>query len=67
MDSDGCRDSTEDDDDDGDGVADLQDSCPSGIIGWNSNSVTDYDLDGCQVKITMMILIIFLMIVTNVH
>ncbi len=36
-----------DTDDDGDGILDSTDSCPSGITDWTSTSVTDYDQDGC--------------------
>ena len=48
-DSDGCRDSDEDDDDDNDSIADSNDDCALGDLGWTSNSsTTDYDSDGCQ-------------------
>ena len=36
-----------DDDDDGDGVLDVDDSCPMGAIGWISLAVSDHDSDGC--------------------
>ncbi len=36
-----------DDDDDGDGVLDIDDSCPMGATGWTSLTVSDYDSDGC--------------------
>ncbi|MBC61879.1 MAG: hypothetical protein CMP11_05425 [Zetaproteobacteria bacterium] len=61
-DGDGCKDLSEDLDDDNDGVNDKNDSgdildqCPSGETGWTSNSdptkglVTDYDGDGCLDK-----------------
>ena len=58
WDMDGCRDdSSEDTDDDNDGVvdpADVQspmngeDHCYRGSLGWVSDSSTDYDGDGCQ-------------------
>lgn len=35
-------------DTDADGISDSMDDCPSGATGWVSNSVTDYDADGCQ-------------------
>ena len=35
-------------DSDNDGITDAQDDCPTGATGWTSNSVTDYDSDGCQ-------------------
>ena len=35
-------------DDDGDGVPDITDSCPSGVTGWTSTPSSDYDSDGCQ-------------------
>lgn len=37
-----------DEDDDSDGVADVNDSCPKGQTGWLSDSMTDYDGDGCK-------------------
>ena len=33
---------------DGDGVADVDDSCPNGNSNWVSTATTDYDGDGCQ-------------------
>ena len=48
YDSDGCRDSDEDIDDDDDSVMDSIDFCPKGDLGWTSDSSTDYDGDGCQ-------------------
>jgi len=48
YDDDGCQDSdVEDLDDDNDGVADADDSCATGELGWTSNDVTDFDGDGC--------------------
>ena len=38
----------EDTDSDGDGVLDTQDSCPTGLTGWTSNSDTDTNSDGCR-------------------
>ncbi|MGE4551205.1 MAG: thrombospondin type 3 repeat-containing protein, partial [Opitutales bacterium] len=35
-------------DDDGDGVVNMIDNCPSGSTGWTSNSSSDYDSDGYQ-------------------
>ena len=40
---DGC-----DTDDDGDGVEDDIDNCPMGEKGWTSNTLSDYDNDGCK-------------------
>ena len=37
-----------DTDDDNDSVLDASDDCPTGDLGWNSNSSTDHDSDGCQ-------------------
>ena len=48
FDRDGCDDETEDWDDDGDGVPDSADSCPLGMINWNSDSDNDIDGDGCM-------------------
>jgi len=58
VDGDGCRDLTEDSDDDGDGVQDGQDLCTNTAdtyTGWNSTNgsgdptnSTDWDGDGCQ-------------------
>lgn len=36
-----------DDDDDGDGILDEDDSCPQGSKGWTPTLLTDYDSDGC--------------------
>jgi hypothetical protein len=47
-DGDGCFDSTEDMDDDNDGVTDSSDLCFKGALSWQSSSSTDYDSDGCQ-------------------
>ena len=47
-DSDGCRDSDEDDDDDDDNLNDAIDSCPKGMTGWASTNLTDLDSDGCM-------------------
>ena len=35
-------------DDDGDGVPDMIDRCPSGAIGWTSTPSSDNDSDGCR-------------------
>lgn len=48
YDQDGCIDSGEDLDDDGDGVADLADTCPLGETKWVSSTETDSDSDGCR-------------------
>ena len=48
RDQDGCRDSDEDYDDDGDGKNDTTDQCPTGTMYWTRNSTTDYDDDGCN-------------------
>ena len=37
-----------DPDDDSDGVMDGFDSCPLGVLGWTSESITDHDGDGCK-------------------
>ncbi|MEE2812331.1 MAG: thrombospondin type 3 repeat-containing protein [Candidatus Thermoplasmatota archaeon] len=50
MDQDGCMDATEDTDDDGDGVGDVDDTC-TGLSfkqQWSSNSANDHDGDGCH-------------------
>ena len=47
-DGDGCRDSLEDMDDDGDGILDGDDFCPLGETGWTSGKVLDSDGDGCK-------------------
>jgi hypothetical protein len=49
YDNDGCYDMGEDSDDDGDGVEDGEDSCPTGMHwGWTSNATSDLDGDGCK-------------------
>ncbi|MBS72389.1 MAG: hypothetical protein CMO20_05510 [Thermoplasmata archaeon] len=50
SDSDGCRDSDEDDDDDNDGVVDLIDACSdlTTYKNWTANDANDYDRDGCH-------------------
>ena len=35
-------------DEDGDGVPDASDSCPLGLINWDSSSGSDIDGDGCM-------------------
>ena len=48
-DADGCHDDNEDSDDDADGRPDIDDACPTGVIGWNSsNTSDDLDSDGCR-------------------
>jgi len=47
-DSDGCKDSDEDDDDDQDGYSDSDDNCPTGVLEWISDETTDIDSDGCR-------------------
>ena len=37
-----------DEDDDSDGVLDFEDSCPKGTTGWFSESLNDFDDDGCK-------------------
>ena len=37
-----------DTDDDGDGILDVDDACPSGALAWTSNAASDHDTDGCQ-------------------
>jgi hypothetical protein len=46
-DADGIPDAN-DPDRDNDGIYNEDDSCPSGTIGWVSNSTTDNDADGCR-------------------
>ena len=50
MDQDGCLDATEDQDDDGDGVEDVNDPCTGTMYKqqWSSNSANDHDSDGCH-------------------
>ena len=36
-----------DDDDDGDGILDVNDECALGNLSWISSALTDYDTDGC--------------------
>ena len=54
WDRDGCLDSTNDFDDDNDGVLDMMgstpiDECPKGVIGWDSSDRDlDWDEDGCH-------------------
>ena len=50
MDQDGCLDATEDLDDDGDGVEDVNDPCTGTMYKqqWSSNSANDHDSDGCH-------------------
>ena len=50
RDQDGCKDSTEDTDDDADGIDDFADLCDDigDKMGWTSNSVRDHDADGCH-------------------
>ena len=47
-DGDGCRDATEDMDDDEDGIFDEYDLCPKGPMGWISTEETDIESDGCS-------------------
>ena len=37
-----------DEDDDGDGLLDVDDACERGELNWTSNPQTDYDGDGCR-------------------
>jgi hypothetical protein len=37
-----------DPDDDGDGIDDVYDHCPQGLMGWSSIPTNDYDHDGCN-------------------
>ncbi len=50
MDQDGCLDSSEDMDDDGDGVDDVNDPCTGTNFKqqWSSNTANDHDSDGCH-------------------
>ena len=49
YDNDGCYDMNEDTDDDGDGIADQDDNCPTNMQwGWTSNATNDIDSDGCK-------------------
>ena len=36
------------DDDDNDGILDVDDLCPWGFIGWSSSTFSDWDSDGCS-------------------
>ncbi|MDE0708268.1 MAG: peptide-N-glycosidase F-related protein, partial [Candidatus Poseidoniales archaeon] len=47
-DSDGCQDTSEDNDDDDDTITDPFDNCPLGTPGWQSTGASDYDRDGCR-------------------
>ena len=38
----------EDEDDDGDGIDDVDDQCAQGVTGWRSDNSSDYDSDGCK-------------------
>ena len=38
----------EDEDDDGDGIDDVDDQCAQGVTGWTSDNSSDYDSDGCK-------------------
>ena len=51
YDGDGCKDDSEDLDDDNDGVLDGADDCDASTtsnLGWISSALTDHDSDGCQ-------------------
>jgi hypothetical protein len=48
YDRDGCKDSSEDLDDDNDGVDDTLDNCPIGDRDWTSTPSLDSDADGCR-------------------
>ena len=51
YDGDGCRDATEDWDDDNDAVDDSDDQCYNGATGWytwETDPVVDHDHDGCR-------------------
>ena len=49
YDNDGCYDMNEDTDDDGDGIEDEDDNCPTNMQwGWTSNLTNDLDSDGCK-------------------
>jgi len=49
YDNDGCYDMNEDTDDDGDGIVDEDDNCPTNMQwGWTSNLTNDLDSDGCK-------------------
>ncbi len=48
YDGDGCRDSSEDNDNDNDLVVNINDDCPEGELSWFSSPSTDYDGDGCK-------------------
>ena len=37
-----------DEDDDNDGVQDVDDACQQGDLGWSSNVQVDHDTDGCR-------------------
>ena len=42
-------------DNDADGVSDAIDNCPNGTSNWTSTTVTDYDSDGCQDQIQLLV------------
>ena len=49
LDSDGCHDLTEDEDDDADGIRDGADRCARGLLGWDAqDELLDWDSDGCR-------------------
>jgi len=54
FDTDGCHDDVEDEDDDNDGINELDglgavlDRCPKGMLGWSSDISFDHDGDGCR-------------------
>lgn len=48
YDGDGCKDSSEDDNDDNDWVNDDLDNCSKGELSWDLSSVNDHDEDGCH-------------------
>ena len=48
YDGDGCRDSSEDNDNDNDLIVNINDDCPEGELSWLSSPSTDYDGDGCK-------------------
>ena len=49
WDEDGCEDATTEDlDDDNDGIVDVIDQCPHGPSSWRSTDTTDEDANGCE-------------------
>ena len=48
LDGDGCNDKGEDNDDDNDGILDIDDRCNTPLVQWTSTPQNDADRDGCR-------------------